>query len=283
MNPKPKIVEKALVVYTDGSLYPKGRRGGYGMVFLYFDHVGEEHFIDDHHSIAVAGTTGNRMELQAVIDALKLAPSMDHFDEANSVVIRTDSLYVQSNYMKALGSWPNNNWRRYDGGRVENVELWKDFIRKYRKIQKRVEIQKVKAHGKGKDKDPHNDAADKLAKKAAKGALVDRTYRSSVRPKTSDKKTKKGNVRIEGQTMIIYVVEVEWLKTHKCWKYRYQVASKNHPDFDYLDFIYAPDIQLRDRHYYEVNVNDNPADPEIIELIREVEKEEILGDEKERS
>lgn len=278
---KPKIVENALVVYTDGSLYPKGRRGGYGIVFLYFDHVGEEHFITDYYSVAVAGTTGNRMELTAVIDALRLAPDMDHFAEADSVVIRTDSRYVESNFMKALGSWPQNNWRRYDGGRVENVELWKDFARKYRKIHKRIDIQKVKAHGKGHEKDPHNEAADRLAKKAAKGALVDRTYRSSVRPKTSGKYTKKGNVRIEGQTMIIYVVEVEWLKTHKCWKYRYQVASKDHPDFDYLDWLYASDVQLRDRHYYEVTVNADPADPEIIELIREVEKEEIIGDDSE--
>lgn len=270
-----KIVENALVIYTDGSLYPKGRRGGYGMVFLYYDDVGDEHFITDHQSLGIAGTTGNRMELQAVIDALKQAPKMDHFDKANSVVIRTDSRYVSSNYTKALGSWPTSQWRKYDGGRVDNADLWKDFAREYRKIRKPIDIQKVKAHGKGHEKDPHNEAADKLAKGAAKSALVDRTYRSSVRPKTSKEFTRKGNVRIEGQTMIIYVVEVEWLKVHKCWKYRYQVASKEHPDFDYLDWLYSPDIQLRDRHYYEVTVNDDPADPEIVEMLREVEKSEI--------
>ena len=59
-----KIVENALVIYTDGSLYPKGRKGGYGIVFLYFDDVGEEHFITSHEPIGIAGTTGNRMELE---------------------------------------------------------------------------------------------------------------------------------------------------------------------------------------------------------------------------
>lgn len=271
-----KIVENALVIYTDGSLYPKGRKGGYGIVFLYFDDVGEEHFITDHEPTGVTGTTNNRMELKAAIDALKMAPDTGCFAQVNSVVIRSDSRYVTDNYVKALGSWPKNKWRKRDGGRVENADLWKDFAREYRKIHKPVTIEWVKGHGKGRDKDQHNVAADKLAKASAKGGLTDKTYKSSVRRKTSKKFTQKGSVRIEGQTMIIYVVEVEWLKVHNCWKYRYQVASKDHPDFDCLDWLFAEKaIQLRDGHYYEVTVNADIANPEIVEKIHEVEKGEI--------
>lgn len=278
MYPKPKIVENALVIYTDGSLQPKGRKGGYGIVFLYFDEVGDEHFITDFLPTGTVGTTNNRMELQAAIDALKHAPEMECFATVDSIVIRTDSRYVSDNYYKALSSWPQNKWRKADGGRVENADLWKDFAREYRKIRKTVRIEWVKAHQKGKDKDPHNEMADKLAKASAKGGLHDRKYKSSVRRKTSDKFTKKGNVRIEGQTMIIYVVEVEWLKVHKCWKYRYEVASTNHPDHGWLDWLFADrEIRLRDGHYYEVTVNSDPANPEIVEEIREVEKDETDG------
>lgn len=272
----PRIVENALVVYTDGSLYPKGRKGGYGVLFLHFDDVGEEHFIADHVPFGVQGTTNNRMELRAAIDAVKMAPDMECFAAITRVVIRTDSRYVSDNYKRALGTWAQKKWRKLDGGRVENADLWKEFAREYRKIRKPVMIEWVKGHGKGRQKDRHNDAADKLAKTSATGAIKQWEYRSSVRRKTSKQHTKKGSVRIEGQTMIIRVVEVEWLKVHKCWKYRYEVKSKDHPDFDALDWLFAAkEIQLRDGHYYKVTVNIDPANPEIVELIREVEKDEI--------
>ena len=279
MHPRPKIVENALVIYTDGSLYPQGRKGGYGLLFLYYDHVGEEHFITDHVPTGQIGTTNNRMELQAAIDAVKMAPDIDCFAGVNSVVIRTDSRYVSDNYRKALASWQKKKWRKYDGGRVENADLWKTFAREYRKVKKKIEIEWVKAHQKGKNKDKHNYAADKLAKESAKGGMSTKIQGSSVRRKTSKKFTQKGSVRITGQTMIIYIVQTDWMKVHKCWKYRYQVCSKDHPDYDCLDFLYADrEIRLRDGHYYEVTVNSDMANPEIVEEHREVEKEEIVGE-----
>lgn len=75
----PKIVEDALLIYTDGSLYPKSRKGGYGVVFIHVDAVGEERVIADHSPPGISGTTGNRMELRACIDALKMAPNLDCF------------------------------------------------------------------------------------------------------------------------------------------------------------------------------------------------------------
>ena len=37
-----KIVENALVIYTDGSCHPRGRKGGFGVLFLHYDDVGSE-------------------------------------------------------------------------------------------------------------------------------------------------------------------------------------------------------------------------------------------------
>ncbi|MBN8866770.1 MAG: hypothetical protein J0H98_04400 [Solirubrobacterales bacterium] len=66
-----RIDSDALTIYTDGSSLP-GRHGGTGFVFL-----GEE---DDGNPIereesppGWAGATNNQMELQAAIEALKMA------------------------------------------------------------------------------------------------------------------------------------------------------------------------------------------------------------------
>lgn len=91
----PRIVENALVVYTDGSLYPRGRKGGYGAVFIHIDDVGAEKVVLEHAPPGVGSTTGNRMELQACIDAFKLAPTVGCFSTVDKLVIRTDSAYVR--------------------------------------------------------------------------------------------------------------------------------------------------------------------------------------------
>lgn len=69
-----KIIENAILVYTDGSLYPKGRRGGFAIVFVHVDRIGQETIIDTHSPPGVTGTTNNRMELQASIAGLARVP-----------------------------------------------------------------------------------------------------------------------------------------------------------------------------------------------------------------
>jgi ribonuclease HI len=89
-----RLVENALVVYTDGSLIWKGRKGGYGLVFVHIDERGNETVVGEHAPPGIAGTTGNRMELQACVDALELSPNQECFGKVNRLVIRTDSQYV---------------------------------------------------------------------------------------------------------------------------------------------------------------------------------------------
>lgn len=167
----PKIVEDALLIYTDGSLYPKRRKGGYGIVFVHVDLVGEEIVIGEHSPPGISGTTNNRMELQACVDALKMAPDQACFPVVGQIVIRTDSRYVASNYFNALGSWPSNDWKNWKGRPIENADLWKAFKRIHGKIHKPFDIQWVKGHGKGREKDQYNVRADKLAKESAKSPL----------------------------------------------------------------------------------------------------------------
>src|SRR5690242_9727148 len=111
----PRIVENALLIYTDGSLYPKGRKGGYGVVFIHVDPIGHETVIQEHAPPGVSGTTGNRMELQACIDALTMAREVDCYSGVGKVVIRSDSQYLVDNHLNALGAWRLAGWRNAAG------------------------------------------------------------------------------------------------------------------------------------------------------------------------
>jgi ribonuclease HI len=269
-----RIVEDALLVYTDGSLYPKGRKGGYGLVFIRVDRVGHETQVEEHAPPGAHGVTNNRMELQACIDALKRAPETSCFRAVSKVVVRTDSRYVTDNYRNALGRWRTSGWRNLAGKPIDNADLWKELVKAYGKVRKRVDIQWVKGHGKGHTKDLHNYRADKLAKESAKSPLAERVFRSSVRRKFAPGVTKTGSVRLVAQVFVIYIVEVMRQRVQKTWKYRYQVASPDSPDLHAVDWAHS-DEQMRDGHFYEVQMNDDMRHAQILRVLREVPKTEI--------
>jgi len=272
----PRIVEDALLVYTDGSLYPKGRKGGYGVVFIHVDAVGNEAVVHEHAPPGARGVTNNRMELQACIDAVKLAPDIECFGSVARVVVRTDSLYVKDNYLKALGRWRMTGWRDGNGKPVANADLWKEFVRAHGKLRKRFEIQKVKAHGKGTAKDLNNYRADRLAKESAKNPLAQAKFLTSVRRKFAPGITQPGSVQLLGQLLIVYIIEVQRLRVHKTWRYRYQVLSPDSPDVHKIDWAYS-DAAMRDGHCYEVEMNDDTRHPQILAVHREVPRSEVLA------
>lgn len=271
-----RIIENAIVVYTDGSCL-RGRRGGYGMVFVHHDGLGNEHEIDTHSPPGMRGATNNSMELQAVVDALERVRDAPEFGSVPRIVIRTDSQYVSKHFMSALGAWPRNKWHTWQGRPVENAKLWRDFARVYRKVGKRIEIEWVKGH-RGKRRNPGNEQADKLARASAESPLIRRTYRGSTRRKLSATDTKIGSVLMRGQTMKIRIIGVESLRLQRLWKYRYEVMSTESDDFGKVDLIFSGE-HMRDGHTFEVRVNDVKANPRILEVIRELLPAESLASE----
>lgn len=271
----PRIVEHALLIYTDGSLYPKGRKGGYGAVFIHVDRVGNETLIREHAPPGVVSTTGNRMELQACVEALKLAREVDCFNSVGKIVIRSDSMYLTGNYKSALGAWRVAGWRNANGRPIDNADLWKEFVRAHGKLRKRLDIEWVKGHGRREAKDLHNYRVDKLAKESAKSPLSKSAFRSSVRRKLAPGHTKPGSVRLIGQTMVVYIVEVQRLRVQKTWKYRYQVVSPESPDVHAIDWIYSSEA-MRDGHLYQVEVNDDMRHPQVLSVVREVPRNEVV-------
>lgn len=260
----PKIVENAIVIYTDGSMYPKGRRAGYGMVFVHHDRVGDETVIDAHAPPGVRGVTGNEMELQACVIALERVRDLAEFQTVDRIVIRSDSRYVTGNYMYAFGAWPRQKWHGVNGRPIEHADIWRHFVREYRKIRKRVELEWVKGKSSAFTKQ-----VDRLAKESAKSPLSRRVHTESTRRKVSAAETIRGSVIMRGQTMTIRIVSAKRMRQQKVWSYRYEVISTEGGDFGKVDVFYF-DRLLRHSYTYEVRVNDNTANPRILEILQEM-------------
>jgi len=134
-------------IYTDGACSGNPGPGGWGSVLLFNGHRREL-------SGGAAGTTNNRMELQAVIGA------MEALKRPCEVTIYTDSVYVMKGMLEWLPQWKKRNWRTAGKQAVKNVELWQ-----------RLE-QVLSPHAvtwrwvKGHSGVPENERADELARLA---------------------------------------------------------------------------------------------------------------------
>ena len=105
---------KELSVFTDGGCSGNPGPGGWAFVILSGD-----------NKVMLSGgeqaTTNNRMELTAVISALRyISLNM----KGCSVTLYTDSQYVQQGITQWISRWLRNGWRTADKKPVKNVELW---------------------------------------------------------------------------------------------------------------------------------------------------------------
>lgn len=101
-------------IYTDGGCSGNPGPGGWAFVLS----SGEARTA---RSGGEANTTNNRMELRAIIEALKEAEARA---PGASVEIKTDSQYVKNGITTWIKSWKKNGWRTADKKPVKNQELW---------------------------------------------------------------------------------------------------------------------------------------------------------------
>ena len=69
-------------------------------------------------------TTNNRMELTAVIEALRAVRALPE-QAAAQVVVVTDSTYVQQGIVSWIRRWGANGWLTRSRQPVKNAELWR--------------------------------------------------------------------------------------------------------------------------------------------------------------
>lgn len=137
-------------IWTDGACSNNPGKGGWGAVLIYKNHRKEI-------SGSCKETTNNRMELTAVIEALKIVK------KDIPVKIYTDSKYVMEGITKWINSWKKNNWRTADKKPVKNSDLWQLLDSESQKHQ--ISWQWVKGHA----GNELNELADQLARNAIKG------------------------------------------------------------------------------------------------------------------
>ena len=112
-------------VFTDGSAAPNPGPGGWGVVWVESGEIlGQKHGYDPD-------TTNNRMELTAVLEALRSIP------EGSSAQLFSDSQYVVKGMSQWVAGWQKRNWRKADGKPVLNDDIWKRLVEiaSSRKIQ----------------------------------------------------------------------------------------------------------------------------------------------------
>ena len=136
---------KKVDIFTDGACSGNPGPGGWGAILRYGAHEKELSGGDP-------STTNNRMELTAVIEALKKLKEKSH------VTIYTDSKYVADAFLQGwIWNWMKNGWKKADKKPVLNPELWQELITEIRKHE--YKIIWVKGHA----GHPENERCDVLA------------------------------------------------------------------------------------------------------------------------
>lgn len=139
---------KEVTIYTDGACSGNPGPGGWGAILMYGANRKEI-------SGAERATTNNRMEILAVIEALKL------LKESCKVKVYSDSAYVVNCFQqKWYAGWQRNGWVNSKRQPVENQDLWKQLLQIMEMHQ--VEYIKVKGHS----DNEFNNRCDQLAREA---------------------------------------------------------------------------------------------------------------------
>lgn len=139
---------KQVEIFTDGACLGNPGPGGWGALLRY---AGRERELAGNE----AHTTNNRMELLAAIMALEAltAPC--------TVVLHTDSQYVQRGVSEWLKDWIRRGWKTAAGQPVKNQDLWQRLAAAAAPHQVRWEW--VRGHA----GHPENERVDVLARDAA--------------------------------------------------------------------------------------------------------------------
>lgn len=136
---------KKVEIFTDGACSGNPGPGGWGAILRCGN-------TEKELSGGEKDTTNNRMELTAVISALK---ALKYPCDVN---VTTDSKYVYESVTKGwVYSWKKNGWRKADKKPALNPDLWEELL-------SLLEIHTVAfTWVKGHNEHPENERCDRLA------------------------------------------------------------------------------------------------------------------------
>jgi len=139
---------KHVEIFSDGACLGNPGPGGWAAILRH----GE---VEKEISGGARDTTNNRMELQAVIEALRLLKAPCRVD------VYTDSEYVRRGMTEWVKGWIARGWKTAARQPVANRELWEALV-------EAAAIHEIKFHWvRGHAGHPENERCDVLARAAA--------------------------------------------------------------------------------------------------------------------
>jgi ribonuclease HI len=142
--------DKIVEIFADGACSGNPGPGGYGAILKF---GGKTREISGCH----LNTTNNRMEMMAVVQALR------QLKRPCKIRIVTDSHYLVKGMTEWMPRWIRRNWKNSQNKPVMNRDLWEELVRLCGPHQ--IEWQWIKGHQGHKE----NERCDELAKAAIKG------------------------------------------------------------------------------------------------------------------
>ena len=139
-------------IFTDGACSGNPGPGGWGAILR---HGATEKELFGGEAL----TTNNRMEMMAVIEALRA------LKKPVQARVHTDSQYVQKGISEWIHGWKRRGWKTAGRQPVKNEDLWRALDAAA--ARHRVEWRWVKGHA----GDPGNERADALANRGVELAL----------------------------------------------------------------------------------------------------------------
>ena len=139
-------------IYTDGACSGNPGPGGWAALIILPGEKEKELWGYE------AGTTNNRMEMTAPLEAL--AWLHDNNMASLPITIYTDSRYVKDGMESWLAGWKRNNWVKSDKQPVKNIEIWQKLDQLTSNLK--IQWQWVKGHS----GNIGNERVDTLARQA---------------------------------------------------------------------------------------------------------------------
>lgn len=163
---------KNLHIYIDGACSGNPGPGGWAYIIN-----GEKELLYKKDAGGFMQTTNNRMELIAALKALQWL-STDPYQIGNALAIELITFYSDSEYVvngfHNLNVWKQRKWRKTDGKKLQNIDLWQQLLAHTRAFGN-LEFVKVKGH----DGVKYNELCDTMARKVlpiGEEAPVDEPY-----------------------------------------------------------------------------------------------------------
>jgi ribonuclease HI len=141
-------------IYTDGACKGNPGPGGWGVLLTSTESRKELYG-------GAPSTTNNRMEMQAVIEALTA------LKRPCKVLLHVDSQYVLKGMTEWLPGWKARGWKTAAKEPVKNVDLWQKLDTLIQAGGHQIEWRWVRGH----NGDAGNERADELANLGVQSAL----------------------------------------------------------------------------------------------------------------